>query len=245
MRISECAGILLENVNMDKQTALILGNGAKWRLVPFDDKAALAVSRYVRRERKKSAMPTVTASGSARTARSKHKASNRVIRIAARAAGIDGMHCHRFRHTFADQWLSQGGSEGALMSIAGWSSREKEGRAGSRPPDDPVADEHARRGNVHSRTGAGHLVTTSRPGPPSAWWCRQRRASAGGSEELTCLRGHRLQAAGGLWKPLRLPEGSPAFTLRPRAAWRAVPGISAGGPGTARRPPSTSARQTQ
>jgi len=50
MRISECAGILLENVNMDKQTALILGKGAKWRLVPFDDKAALAVSRYVRRE---------------------------------------------------------------------------------------------------------------------------------------------------------------------------------------------------
>jgi integrase len=42
----------------------------------------------------------------------------------ARAAGIDGFHVHKLRHTFASRWLGSGGSEGGLMSLAGWRSRE-------------------------------------------------------------------------------------------------------------------------
>jgi integrase len=33
-----------------------------------------------------------------------------------------------FRHTFADQWLRSGGSEGDLMELAGWETRDMLGR---------------------------------------------------------------------------------------------------------------------
>jgi len=40
------------------------------------------------------------------------------------AAGIDGLHAHRFRHTFAHTWLAEGGNEGDLMALMGWRSRQ-------------------------------------------------------------------------------------------------------------------------
>jgi integrase len=34
------------------------------------------------------------------------------------------LHPHQFRHTFAHQWLAEGGAEGDLMRLTGWRSRE-------------------------------------------------------------------------------------------------------------------------
>ena len=42
----------------------------------------------------------------------------------AEIAGIKGFHPHRLRHTAAPRWLAAGGSEGGLMAVAGWSSRD-------------------------------------------------------------------------------------------------------------------------
>lgn len=42
----------------------------------------------------------------------------------AAAAGIDGVHPHMLRHTFAFRYLANGGSEVLLMAICGWDSRE-------------------------------------------------------------------------------------------------------------------------
>ncbi|MGK8556640.1 tyrosine-type recombinase/integrase [Nocardia gipuzkoensis] len=39
-------------------------------------------------------------------------------------AGLDNFHPHVLRHTGASRWLSAGGSEGGLMAIAGWSTRD-------------------------------------------------------------------------------------------------------------------------
>ena len=38
------------------------------------------------------------------------------------AAGIEGLHPHRFRHTFAHDFLLNGGQERDLKRLAGWSS---------------------------------------------------------------------------------------------------------------------------
>jgi hypothetical protein len=39
---------------------------------------------------------------------------------------------HAFRHTYAHRWLSSGGSEGHLLQLAGWPSRQMLSRYGPR-----------------------------------------------------------------------------------------------------------------
>ena len=47
-----------------------------------------------------------------------------MLRRQCRQAGVDEVHPHQFRHTFAHKWLSKGGSEGDLMRLAGWHSSQ-------------------------------------------------------------------------------------------------------------------------
>ena len=54
-----------------------------------------------------------------------------IIRRRSAQAGIDGVYLHRFRHTFAHLWLDQGGAEGDLMELAGWTSRQMLTRYGA------------------------------------------------------------------------------------------------------------------
>jgi hypothetical protein len=46
-----------------------------------------------------------------------------MLRRRGAQTGLPGLHPHQFRHTFAHQWLAQGGTETDLMRIAGWKSR--------------------------------------------------------------------------------------------------------------------------
>ena len=42
----------------------------------------------------------------------------------AEQAGYEDVTPHQFRHTFSDAWLKSGGSEGDLMRLNGWKSRQ-------------------------------------------------------------------------------------------------------------------------
>jgi integrase len=46
-----------------------------------------------------------------------------MLKRRCRAAGIDHLHLHQFRHTFAHRWRADGASEDDLMRIAGWRRR--------------------------------------------------------------------------------------------------------------------------
>ena len=100
------------------------GKGGKGRIVPFSPHTARAIDRYLRGRR------THRLAGSDALwlgERGKTFSYNGLYQSLARravAAGVEGFHPHRLRHTGADRWLAAGGSEGGLMAVAGWESTE-------------------------------------------------------------------------------------------------------------------------
>jgi integrase len=66
-------------------------------------------------------------------------------------AGIPGLHPHQLRHTFAHEYLAEGGNEGDLMMLAGWKSRQMLGRYGA-----SAAAQRAR--DAYHRLGVGDRV---------------------------------------------------------------------------------------
>lgn len=120
-RAGEVVALEVEDVDLMAGTAIVRrGKGGKGRVVPFGPQTARAIDRYKRsRSQHRLAANSALWLGD-RGKEFSYDALHKTLRMRAAAAGIEGFHPHKLRHTAAHRWLAAGGSEGGLMAVAGW-----------------------------------------------------------------------------------------------------------------------------
>ena len=120
LRASEACDLMLKNVSWDGQTMLVHGKGDKERIVPFGQTTRSALTQYcVRRGDLEAEQLFVSCYGEPIDRRF----LGEMIKERCKEAGIDGIRCspHTLRHTFAVQYLRNGGDAFSLQKLLGHS----------------------------------------------------------------------------------------------------------------------------
>lgn len=141
-RASECAGMLLSRTG--DGSAQVLGKGSKWRTVHYGLSTARVLDRYLRiRDRHAWADEDNLWLGT--KGPMTRFGIRSVLDKRAKLAGVDHIHAHQFRHTFAHEWLADGGQETDLMRLTGWSSRTMVGRYAASAADARAAENYKKK----------------------------------------------------------------------------------------------------
>jgi integrase/recombinase XerC len=122
IRLSELAGLDIDDVNLSAKMVRVLGKGGKQRIVPFNDSTAKAVRQYL-----KDRAALVTASqkrnplfvnyrGGPLTARSIDRLVRRYVAATSTRLGISP---HALRHSFATHLLQRGADLRVIQELLG------------------------------------------------------------------------------------------------------------------------------
>lgn len=125
MRVSELTGLDVRDVDFDDGFVRVFGKGSKERLVPLGSMAGHALDAYIRRGRpflrpKRSAYAADSALFvGARGGRLSRQAVFRIIRDYGARVGLERLHPHTLRHSFATHMLEGGADLRALQEMLG------------------------------------------------------------------------------------------------------------------------------
>jgi len=121
LRAAELAGLTLDDVDLNQEVVFVIGKGNRPRAVPFSASTGSAIDRYLRSRR---VHPHVRSDRFLLSERGPMSGDGIRWRleVLGKAAGVDDLHPHAFRHTFAHRYLVAGGQERDLMMLAGWRS---------------------------------------------------------------------------------------------------------------------------
>jgi site-specific recombinase XerD len=125
LRLSELTGIRLVDAHIDLGYLKVMGKGAKERIVPIGNVAQKALQRYVFHFRPEPLYEDqdylfLTLEGKPMTG----NAVQLIFARIARRSGVRRLHVHLCRHTFATNYLINGGDVFSLQQILGHTSLE-------------------------------------------------------------------------------------------------------------------------
>jgi integrase/recombinase XerC len=118
IRVSELAGLNLEDIDSAEHWLRVRGKGRKERQVPFPSKAGAALERYLA-ERKPAAREKAVFLNRKGTRLTDRSIRNIVKFYATLLAGDSSVHPHSFRHAYATHLLSDGADLRSIQELLG------------------------------------------------------------------------------------------------------------------------------
>lgn len=128
-RLGELVGLGVDDWDRRQDMLLLTGKTGS-RVTPVSLSTGEALSRYLR-ERKTQPHASLPAMWLGKKGKLGDSGIAQLLYRRCEQAGIEPINPHRFRHTWAHEFRSQGGSEGDLMYLAGWSSTAMAHRYGN------------------------------------------------------------------------------------------------------------------
>lgn len=122
IRVAECAGLNIKDVNLDKREIIVYGKGGKWRTVYIDAKTVVSLQNYIKEREDSNEALFVSL-------RSPHKRLStsgirRRLHELTEKSGVENIIPHRFRHTMATTAINRGMPIESIQSILGHSQLE-------------------------------------------------------------------------------------------------------------------------
>jgi integrase/recombinase XerD len=119
-RISELLDLKTDGIQLDEKILTVIGKGRKGRVVPFGDRSLVSLVKYLNRRNKvfgNDGSLFLTKFGDPLTLRM----TNKIIERIGKKAQVRNIRlsAHTFRHTFAKNWLMNGGDIFSLQKILG------------------------------------------------------------------------------------------------------------------------------
>lgn len=125
LRVSELVGLDMDRVYFDEGCLRVLGKGSKERIVPFSGMAVQRMREYLDEARPEltcsTAHPIPAVFLNARGGRLTRQSVHHIVAKAGLAIGIENLHPHTLRHSFATHLLEGGADLRAIQEMLGHS----------------------------------------------------------------------------------------------------------------------------
>ncbi len=119
LQAAELLSLTVEDVDRKERRALVMGKGARERVVGLEAKTLRLLDRYHRKAGVEAGPLFRDRTGEPLSQAALYLA----VRRRGRQAGIDGLHPHTLRHTSATALMAAGLQEGDVRTLMGWSRR--------------------------------------------------------------------------------------------------------------------------